>query len=123
MPLPPGTFTGEDLTTMELRVFDQLLKKEAAKRAAWDLSKLRSRKDGEGLVTGEGEGVKVGDSGAQNDARTTEVDASAASTIVAPTPGIDQGGDGNGDDGFQDALEDLEVHGEYQHISVTALAY
>jgi hypothetical protein len=39
MPLPSGTFGGEDLTTMEFRIFETLMKQKAERKAAWDLSK------------------------------------------------------------------------------------
>jgi len=126
MPLPPGTFTGEDLTTMEFRVFDRLREEKAEKKAAWELSQSRSSKDGEGLVMGkgEGEGEEVND-GAQNETTTSEVDASAASTIVAPTPvptpGISQGDDGDEDDTFEDALENLEVQANGTENTASAL--
>jgi hypothetical protein len=39
MPLPSGTFGGEDLTMMEFRIFEGIMKQKAERKAAWDLSK------------------------------------------------------------------------------------
>jgi hypothetical protein len=129
MPLPPGTFTGEDLTTMEIRIFDRLIKQKEDKKAAWELASSRAKEKleaGENKlednpvrgIVGEDETSRDGEMGER--IAESEVDLSTASTIVAPTPaatpGVEGANDEEGDDdfeveSFEDALENLDPPG------------
>lgn len=96
MPLPPGTFGGEDLTSMEFRIFEQMMKKKANKKSAWNSSNVVASKDDP----------------EKEDEKAEDVPESAASTVVGSTPVEISEDEGIDDEPFVDAMEDLETHGE-----------
>lgn len=99
MPLPPGSFGGEDLTSMEFRIFGDLIKRKKAKKAAWEIP--ASSSPGLGLSLG----IKA-------DSKPECAETGSSTAVSSTVHGMQESSvrdDSSDGDDFEDALENLEV--------------